>query len=152
MNTSVSAGQLFNTSVGETWKTIADIESYPDRTSSYTEINLINNHLSGLGARWRLTRTVWGRVHTQTMEVVEWEPTTSMTLRGAEAGTEYETRYLFVPVDDGTEVKATFTVTPTNIYGRAVVRLMGKKLMASSREALADILAELSASSGSSEA
>ena len=152
MKTSVTSDQLFNMSVGETWQTIADIERYPDRTSSYTEINPITDHLGGLGARWRQTRTVWGRNHTQTMEVVEWEPTTSMALRAAEAGTEYETRYLLTPVDGGTKVEAIFSVTPTNLYGRAVARLMGKKLMASSREALAQILAELSASSSPPEA
>jgi len=150
MKASVSADQLFNTPVEETWETIADIESYPKRTSSYTEINPVTSHLGGLGARWKQTRTVWGRDHTQTMEVVEWEPTTLMAIRAAEAGTEYETRYLFSPVDGGTTVTAIFTATPTNLYGRAVVRLMGKKLMASSREALALILAELSASSSSS--
>jgi hypothetical protein len=151
MKASVSADQLFNTSVGETWETIADIESYPNRTSSYTEINPLTDHLGGLGARWKQTRTVWGRNHTQTMEVVEWEPTASMALRATEAGAEYETRYLFTPVDGGTKVMAIFTVAPVSLYGRAVVGLMGKKLMASSREALAEILAELSASSSPSE-
>ena len=47
MKASVSADQLFNTSVGETWETIADIENYPNRTSSYTEINPLTNHLGG---------------------------------------------------------------------------------------------------------
>lgn len=150
MEVAVSADQLFTTPVEETWETIADIESYPNRTSSYTEISPLTSDLRGLGARWKQTRTVWGRNHTQTMEVVEWEPTTSMTLRAAEAGTQYETRYLFSPADGGSKVTAIFTARPTNLYGRAVVRFMGKKLMASSGEALAQILAELSDSSNPS--
>ena len=136
--------------MSETWETIVDIESYPSRTSSYVQVEVLTDTVRGLGARWDQTRTVWGRDHIQTMEVVEWGPPTSYMLRATEAGSEFRTHYLLAPTDHGTSVTVTFTVSPTNLYGRAVTRLMGSRLMASTRSAIEEILSELSETSAES--
>lgn len=148
MSRSVSAHQLFDRPIEDTWETLVSIERYPEMTSSYVEVNPLTDSLRGVGARWDQTRIVWGRQHTHTMEVVAWEPPTSFTLQASEAGATYETSHRLGETAAGTEVEMTFAVVPTGTFGKAVNMLMGRKLMAATRETMAEILEEIAASAG----
>ena len=66
---------------------------YPSRVKSYEAIEWLTSEKSGVGAKWKQTRTVYGKSHTQTIEVVEWREPTSFALTAAEAGATYLTRY-----------------------------------------------------------
>ena len=60
---------------------------------SYEAIEWLTSEKSGVGAKWKQTRTVYGKSHTQTIEVVEWREPTSFALTATEAGATYLTRY-----------------------------------------------------------
>ena len=66
---------------------------YPSRVKSYEAIEWLTSEKSGVGAKWKQARTVYGKSHTQTIEVVEWREPTSFALTATEAGATYLTRY-----------------------------------------------------------
>ncbi len=62
-----------------------------------------------------------------------------------EAGTIYATRYSLEESKDGktTEVSASFEVQPNNLFSKVIAKLIGKKLLGSTREALKNDLSGL---------
>ncbi len=62
-----------------------------------------------------------------------------------EAGAIYLTRCSFEESKSGktTNVSASFEIQPNNLFSRVVVKLIGKKLLGSTREALKNDLSDL---------
>ena len=100
---------------------------------------------SGVGAKWKQTRRVYGKGHTQTIEVVEWREPTSLAMTATEAGATYLTSYSLGESRDGesTDVLASFEVQPNNLFSKVFVKLIGKKLLGSTRETLQNDLSDL---------
>ena len=152
MTSKISIKQDFAGSIEQTWSTLIDLDEYPSRVKSYEAIEWLTSEKSGVGANWKQTRSVFGKSHTQTIEVVEWREPTSLTMAAAEAGVTYLTRYSLGESKDGetTEVSAFFEVQPNNLFSKAFVKLMGKKLLGSTRETLQNDLSDLANAGGGS--
>ena len=129
----------------KTWSTLVDLDRYPSRITSYEAIAWLTSEKSGVGAKWKQTRRVYGKSHTQTIEVVEWKEPTSFAMTATEAGATYLTRYSLGESKGGetTEVSPPFEVQPNNLFSKVFVKLVGKKLLGSTRETLQNDVSDL---------
>ncbi len=145
MTSKMSIKQEFQGSIKKTWSTLINLDRYPSRVKSYEAIEWLTSEKSGVGAKWKQTRRVYGKSHTQTIEVVEWSEPTSFAMTASEAGAIYLTRYSLGESKDGetTEVSASFEVQPNNLFSKVFVKLMGNKLLGSTRESLKSDLSDL---------
>jgi uncharacterized protein YndB with AHSA1/START domain len=139
----VQVRQHFDGSVERVWEVLVAIERYPERVGSYESVEFRGEQREGVGARWRQTRTVFGRSHSQEMEVTRWEAPRELVLVATEAGGRYETRYELESVDGGTEVVVTFSVAATNPIAWVFVRTIGRRMLRGTGEAIEADLGEL---------
>ena len=145
MASKISINQEFKGSIEKTWSTLIDLDRYPSRVKSYEAIEWLTSEKSGVGAKWQQTRKVYGKNHTQTIDVVEWREPTSFAMTATEAGAIYLTRYSLGESKDGetTDVSASFEVQPNNLFSKIFVKLIGKKILGSTRETLQNDLSDL---------
>ena len=145
MTSKISVKQEFKGPIEKTWSTLIDLDRYPSRVKSYEAIEWLTSEKSVVGAKWKQTRTVYGKSHTQTIEVVECLEPTSFVLTATEAGATYLTRYSLGESKDAktTAVAASFEVRPNNLLSKVFVRLFGKKLLGSTGETLQSDLSDL---------
>lgn len=126
------------------WEVLVEIERYPERVG-YESVDFLGEQREEVGARWRQTRTVFGRSHSQEMEVTGWEPSRELVLVSTEAGARYETRTNLKAIDGGTEVVTTFSVAATNPIAWVFVQTIGRRMLRSTGGAMGQDLADLAA-------
>ena len=130
------------------WAVLVAFERYPEWVGSYESVEFLGETREGVGARWRQTRTVFGRSHSQEMAVTRWEAPCELVLVATEAGGRYGTRYQLDAVDGGTEVVTTFSVTATNPIAWVFVQTIGRRMLRGTGAAIAADLGELAAVAG----
>ena len=127
---------------------LAAFERYPERMRSSVAIEFDGERREGIGVRWRQTRTVFGRSHSQDIEITGWKPPRQLVLAAREAGALYETRYELASVEGHTEVRMTLSVTATNPIAWVFVTTVGRRILRSTGETMARDLADLSSAAG----
>ncbi|MEA1903986.1 MAG: SRPBCC family protein [Actinomycetota bacterium] len=130
------------------WDLITNIVDYPRLIDSYEAVEVTTETHEGQGARWKQTRKVFGRSHSQDLEIIEWDPDRSLTHEAHEGGTTYQTRYVMSPSEsgEGTSVEMTFTVEANGVFGRMVLAAFGERLVRSTGVQMDRDLADLSKS------
>ena len=138
MTSKISIKQEFKGSIEKTWSKLIDSDLYPSRAKSCEAIEWLTSEKFGVGAKWKQTRWVYGKSHTQTIEAVEWRGPNSFAMTATEARATYLTRYSLGESKGGetTEVSASFEVQPNNLFIKVFVKLIGKKFLGSTRETL----------------
>ena len=144
----VQVHQQFASPRERVWDLLIAFERYPERIRSYEAVEFDGERREGIGARWRQTRTVFGRLHSQDIEITGWEPPRQLVLAAREAGALYETRYELAAVHGYTEVMMTFSIAATNPVAWVFVTTIGRRLLRSTRVAITQDLADLSAVAG----
>lgn len=127
------------------WSTIAAFGAYPGSVRSYVGVEYLTTQTGGLEASWRQTRTVFGREHSQVLRIVAWDRPHRLETVAHESGAGYRTTYQLAALDGATQVTVRFEVEATNVLGSLVQRLFGRRLMASTREAMERDLEDLGA-------
>jgi uncharacterized protein YndB with AHSA1/START domain len=143
--TVVSIKQRVAAPVEVAWAAIIDIDGYPKHVGSYVRVEFMTSNRTGVGARWRQWRTVFGREHDQTIEITTWEPPRRLVTTAQESGATYETTYLLEAEGSETLVTMAFEVRPLNPVASLFQRLLGRRLLASTREAMERDLSDLAA-------
>ena len=141
----VQVRQRFGLPPEGAWEVLVALERYPERVGSYESVELLGEAREGVGARWRQTRTVFGRSHSQEMEVTGWEAPREFVLVATEAGARHETRYQFGAIEGDTEVVTTFSVAATNPIAWVFVQTIGRRMLRSTGEAMGRDLVDLAA-------
>jgi carbon monoxide dehydrogenase subunit G len=119
--------------VARVFELAADLRRAPERIPAIQKLEVLTDGPIRVGTRFRETRVVFGRAHTEEMEVVGFDPPRSYTLRATSCGCRYDTRLEFVPSGDGTDVSFHFQATPLNFFAKVMgvlMRSMTKKMVA----------------------
>lgn len=96
----------------------SDIERAADRIGAIIAVEKITPGPVQLGTRFRETRVVFKREHTEEMEFVELQPGQTYTLRAFSCGAEYRTRFDFRAEGSGTRVDVTMTISPKTVAAK----------------------------------
>lgn len=109
----------------------SDIENAPEMIPAIRKIEMLTPGPVRVGTRFRETRVVFGREHTETLEVTGFDPPRSYTVGCESCGCRYESRFSFRPKDGGTDVEMTFEATPLTFFAKVMgvlMRPMTKKM------------------------
>lgn len=103
----------------ETVFTLAsDVPNYDKHIRGITRVKLLTDGPIGVGTRFAETRLMFGREHTETMEITQFEPDRRFTLVANSCGCRYESAFDFAPVDHKTRLTFSFSATPLTFMAR----------------------------------
>jgi carbon monoxide dehydrogenase subunit G len=97
----------------------ADIPKVVDRVPGIVSLEVLSSETSGLGLRWRETRTMFGQEATEVMEMTGFDPPHSYFVEAESHGMHYQSTYTFEENSDGvTTVTMEFIGTPVSFVAR----------------------------------
>ena len=100
------------------FQAFVDIEHAADRIDAIKAIEIVSEQKSGLGMRWRETRTMFGKETTEEMEISEFTENQSYSVVGVSCGTEILSRFTFEDADGDTQVTFTIDAKPLTIFAK----------------------------------
>jgi hypothetical protein len=105
----------------------SDFAGAPQRIKGIKKMEMLTDGPLGVGTKFRETRVMFGKEATETMEVVEFQPGRSYTLRAHNCGCEYKTTVSVQPGADGrtSQVRFDFGATPLSLGAKVMGALMG---------------------------
>ncbi len=106
--TTISVSTWINAPVKRVFNTFTDLDHAAEHVSGIVKIEMLTVGPFGLGARWRETRKMLGRVDAADMEVTAFERYRTYTMSHYKGGIRIETVFSFEPVADGTCVTIEF--------------------------------------------
>jgi hypothetical protein len=89
-----------------------------DRIKAIQKIEVLTEGPIGKGTRFAETRVMFGRSHTETMEITDWNPPHSYTVAAESCGSRYLTHFTFQADGPATIVEVTFTATPIRFLAK----------------------------------
>lgn len=95
-----------------TFAVFTDLRNAPAMVQGIDALEVLTDGPIGPGTRFRETRTMFGRPHSETMEIIAWDAPRSYTVGCDSCGTRYESRFTFRPDGAATVVELTFSATP----------------------------------------
>ncbi len=99
----------------------ADIPNAAGRISGITKVELETDGPVGTGTRFRETRVMFGKEHTETLEITEFDPPRSYSVGCDSCGVLWDSRFTFTPEAGGTRVGVVMKSTPRTL----MAKLMG---------------------------
>ncbi|MCB9846824.1 MAG: SRPBCC family protein [Phycisphaeraceae bacterium] len=125
-----------------------DLHRLTDRIESITGMEVLTDGPFGVGTRWRETRVMFGREHTEEMWVAEFTPGRGYAVLAESCGCQYRTEFTFAPSGAATEVSMRFSAKPLTFMAKVMSPLgflfsgMMKKAMRKDFDDLRRALAE----------
>lgn len=120
-----------------------DIPRAAERIRGITGIRMQTDGPVGVGTVWRETRVMFGKEHTETLEITAFDPPRSYSVGCDSCGVLWDSRFEFVPENGGTRVDLVMRSTPRTLWARVMgavtTPLFRKALMRCIAEDLEDI-------------
>jgi uncharacterized protein YndB with AHSA1/START domain len=95
-----------------------------DNITAITSMEVIADGEIGEGTIIRETRKMFGREHTESMTITDWQPPRHYVTECGSCGAHYRTKVSCSPLPDGTEVSLTMTITPQTFMARVMGAVM----------------------------
>ena len=119
-----------------------DLGRLPDTMSGIDSVEVLTDGPFAEGARWRETRTLYGKRATEEMWVTGFDPPRSYVVEAESHGAHYRTEITFATDGDGTRVTFLFGARPVSFMAR-LLSFLTRMMMKSVKKALAQDLADL---------
>ena len=108
-----------------------DLRNAHRHIDAITRLEVLTDGPIRVGSRFRETRVMFKKEHTEEMEVIEFTPVTSYTVRCDSCGARYESQFRFDPTPDGeTRVMMHMSWKPLTFFAKLMSPL--GRLMAGS--------------------
>lgn len=101
-----------------------DLRNAPQVIPAIRSLEVLTDGPVRAGTRFRETRVVFGREHTEEMEVTAFDAPHAYTVGCESCGCRYESNLSFREKDGGTEIEMTFRAIPRTFLARLMGRLM----------------------------
>lgn len=122
-----------------------DFATAPQRITGIRKLEMLTDGPVGVGTRFRETRVMFGKEARTTMEVIEFQPGRSYTLRADEGGCEYRTQVSVRPSPTRGACEITFDLsgTPHTLGAKVLAFAMGWLINGACTKAIGKDLTDL---------
>jgi carbon monoxide dehydrogenase subunit G len=129
------------------WGVITDLDRFAVVLSAVERVERLDDGTGfGVGARWRETRTMFGKQATEDLEVVSIEPEESYTTVAESSDTTYTSVLRIEPADeDRCRLSMSFGATPSGPVGRLLGATLGRAFRGATRKMLQRDLDDIAA-------
>jgi uncharacterized protein YndB with AHSA1/START domain len=107
----------------EVFALFTDLRNAVGRVRGISKLEVLTSGPVGAGTRFRETRTMFGRDHTEEMEIAEFDPPEGYVVTCHSGGARYRTEFRFIPTDSGTRVDQEFLCRPVSLLARCLAPL-----------------------------
>jgi len=139
----ITVTQRFEVPAPQAWSLISDLEGAPQRIEGIKKIEILTNGPAGRGTRFRETRVVFGREHSEEMEITEWSPPRSYVLECDSCGCHYRSTMSVRPDGNGSVVEMNFEAQGMSFFAKLFGWLMGPMMAKQCRKAFEKDLGDL---------
>lgn len=101
----------------------SDFAGAPERIRAIDKVEILTAGPVGVGARFRETRTLFGRQASEEMEVTLFEPPRRYAIGCVSCGCRYHSEFRFETKNGGTEVTMSFEAVPLTLFARVMAFL-----------------------------
>ena len=108
--TTVTVTNKLEAPVDQVFAAFTDLEQSAGRVSGIKNVELLSTGGFRLGARWRETREVMGRLDDAEMEVTAFDQGRGYTITHYKGGAKIDTVFTFAPDGEGTNVSIAFAL------------------------------------------
>jgi carbon monoxide dehydrogenase subunit G len=129
------------------WEVIPDLDRFAVVLSAVEQVERLDDGTGfGVGARWRETRTMFGREATEEMEVVSVQPDASYTTVAESHGTTYTSVLRVEPTDEHRcRLSMSFAAAPSGSLGKLLGATLGRAFRGATRTMLQRDLDDIAA-------
>ena len=140
----IAVSQRFNAPASQVWSLISDFENAPQRIEGIKKIEMLTNGPVGRGTRFRETRVMFGKEHSEEMTVTEWSPPRSYVLECESCGCHYRSQVSVRPEGgNASTVEMTFEAKGISFLAKVFGGLMGPMMAKQCRKAFEKDLDDL---------
>lgn len=126
-----------------TFEVFTDLRRAPEHLSGVTKLEVLEPGPIGEGTRFRETRVMFGKEHTETMEVTDFQPDSGYTVGCTSCGCEFSTVFRFRPAGGGTQVDMRTSMRPLTLAAKMLSPITGWMTKGAMRKAMQEDLDEL---------
>lgn len=131
-----------NASADVVFDVFTDFEKARERISGIKKLEMLTEPPVGEGTRFRETRIVFKREHTEEMKITSFDPGNSFTVHCDSCGCVYETEFRFRPDGSSTEVEVEMRTRAVSFLAKLMSSL-GKLMMGTMKKCIDKDLEEL---------
>lgn len=115
-----------NAPIDITFAVLSDIPRIEQNISAIDAVEIVKmpaDGTVGAGTRWRETRTMFGKAHTEEMEITEFDAPRRYLVEAIGNGAHYRTEFTFEEVPGGTRVTVDFSARALSLFAKLMVPL-----------------------------
>lgn len=127
----------------DTFETFTNLDRSPEILSDVVRVEVLDEGSIGAGTRFRETRKMFGKEHSETLQFSEFDPGSGYTLSCTSCGCEFTSRFRFSSEGEGTRVQMDMESRPVTLFARIVTPITGFMMRGSMRKAIEKDLFEL---------
>lgn len=117
---SIKVNTHINGTPEKVFDVFTDFENATQNLSGVEKIEVITDGPVGVGTRFRETRIMFKKAHTEEMEVSVFEPGKRFEVKAGGCGCEYLTSFNFNPSGSGTSVDVEMKITPVTFFAKVM--------------------------------
>lgn len=102
----------------------SDIPNAANTIEGITNIEMLTEGPVGVGTAWKETRVMFGKEHSETMEITGFDPPRGYTVGSESCGALWSSTFVFTPENGGTRVDFDFLTKPLTIWSRIMAFIM----------------------------
>ena len=134
-----------NAPIEQVFDAYTDLRQAADRIEAITEVEVLTDGPIRAGTKWRETRVVFGKEHTEEMAITALSRPNSYTVEGDSCGAHFTTVFHFKPQDGGTHVGMTMSSQNKTFFAKIMGPIMGFMMTGSMRKMMQKDLDQLKA-------
>jgi len=102
----------------------SNIPNAANTIEGITNIEMLTEGPVGVGTAWKETRVMFGKEHSETMEITGFDPPRSYTVGSESCGALWSSTFAFTAENGGTRVDLDFLTNPLSIWARIMAFIM----------------------------
>ena len=120
----VTVSRRIDAPVDVVFRTVAHVERFSQAVPGILRVEFLSEVTSGVGARFRETRTMMGREASTELEVTEYVENERVRIVSEAGGALWDTVFTVGPDGEGTELKMVMDARPQTLSARMTVPLI----------------------------
>ncbi|MCH9765664.1 MAG: SRPBCC family protein [Alphaproteobacteria bacterium] len=112
-----------NAPIAHVFSIMTDVARWPDTISGIESVEWLTGEPGSVGATFRETRRMHGRIASEDMTIAEIQPPSRFVLTAFSHGTRYEAVHELREERDGTRLELSFSGQPESLFARLMTPL-----------------------------
>ena len=131
---SITVEKHINAPIERVYDVMTDLERWPDTIEAITRIEKLTEGPVGNGTRFKETRVMFGKEHTETMCFEDVVPNRGYTLAANSCGMEYASVHTLAPDAGGTLLRMELRSKPVTLGAKIMSPVMGVMMKGTMRK------------------